>query len=244
MKVNVFCLSAVAAFGIGSTAIAGGYIAPIVEQEIVIVEPTAPLTWKGAYVGGTLGYAFAGDDEVGYARNDNVFYNSDTLEISGINGSIRAGYRTQFTGRTRDWVVGAELGFEAGSIEDSFTDGDFSAENSINNVLALRVKTGVLNNAKDTLFYGIMGVAQADFDYRIEGVDGASEFGIDSTGETQTGYILGLGVERKMNERLSVTGEWEYANFGKETLGEDGFPYSTQMTPKYHNLKVGLNYQF
>lgn len=244
MKQSSFYVSFAAALIAGTAANAGGYIAPIVETPVAVVEPVVPLTWKGAYVGATVGYAFGGDDEVGYSRNDNLFYNSDTLELSGMNAGLRAGYRTQFTGRTRDWVIGGELSYEGGNIEDSFTDGAFEAENSINNVMALRVKTGVLNNAKDTLFYGILGVAQADFDYRIQGVDGSTAFSVDSEGETMTGYIVGLGVERKLNERLSLTGEWEYANFGKETLEVDGSPYSTEMTPDFHNIKVGLNYQF
>ncbi|MFD1794784.1 porin family protein [Paracoccus aurantiacus] len=244
MKAYAYSLTSVAILFAATTANAGGYIAPVVETVAPVEVIEAPLTWKGAYAGATVGYAFGGDDEVGYSRNDNIFYNSDTLELSGVNAGIRAGYRTQFTGRSRDWVIGAELGYEGGSIEDSFTDGAFEAESSINNVIALRVKTGVLNNAKDTLFYGILGVAQADFDYRIEGVDGATGFGIETMGETMTGYIVGLGVERKLNERLSVTGEWEYANFGKETLEADGFPYSTEMTPDFHNIKIGLNYQF
>lgn len=245
MNRSPFFLSAAAVLFAGTAANAGGYIAPIVETEVVeVIAPAVPLTWDGAYVGGTLGYAFGGDDEVGYARNDNVYYSSDTLKLSGFNAGIRAGYRKQFTGQSRNWVVGGELSYEGGNIKDSIEDGAYSAENKINNVLALRVKTGVLNQAQDTLFYGIIGAARADMDYKFAGVDGGTAFSLSSEGETMTGYILGLGVERKLNERLSVTGEWEYANYGKETLKADGFAYSTEMTPKYHNIKIGLNYQF
>lgn len=240
MKVNPFSFALVAMTA-GSAAYAGGYIAPIVEMAPPIVEE-AP-AWKGAYVGATLGYAFSGDDEVGYARNGNIFATPETLELSGVNAGIRAGYRTQFTGRSREWVIGGELSYEGGNVDDSFDNGTYSAEDNINSVIALRVKTGVLNDAGNTLFYGILGVAQADFDYKIAGVDNGTAFSVTSEGETQTGYIVGLGVERKLNERVSLTGEWEYANFGKETLN-DGGTYTTQMTPDFHNIKVGLNYQF
>ncbi len=242
MKINPFHFALAVALA-GTAASAGGYIAPIVETvgPIVVVEETP--AWQGGYVGATVGYAFNGDDKVGYARNGNIFASPGTLEIAGANAGIRAGYRWQFTGKTREWVIGAELGYEGGNIDDSFDSNGFEAENSINSVLALRVKTGVLNNAGNTLFYGILGVAQADYDYRIAGVDGTTAFGVDTEGETATGYIVGLGVERKLNERLSVTGEWEYANFGKETL-DGGIGYTTEMTPKFHNIKVGLNYQF
>ncbi len=260
MNRSSFYTSLAAALVAGTAATAGGYIAPIVETPIEVIEPVAPLTWKGAYVGGTLGYAFGGDDEVGYSANGNLYASPDTLELSGMNGGLRIGYRTQFTGGTRDWVIGGELSYEGGNIEDSFEtvgppqipvrDSVYTAKSTINNVAALRVKTGVLNQAQDTLFYGIIGVARADIDYSIAGeydvYNGAADpetFNPSVEGETMTGYIVGLGVERKLNERLSVTGEWEYSNYGKKTLSDD-LGYSTEMTPDFHNIKVGLNYQF
>lgn len=243
MKINAFTVS-IATMLAGSAASAGGYIAPVVEEIVPIVEPAPALTWKGAYVGATVGYAFNGDDEVGYAFDDNVFATPETLEISGANAGIRAGYRTQFTGRTREWVIGGELSYEGGNIDDSFDNGTYSAENSINSVIALRMKTGVLNAAGNTLFYGIVGVAQADYDYEFSGLLDDIAFSGKTDGETATGYIVGLGVERKLNERLSLTGEWEYANFGKETLKSDDGIFSTEMTPEFHNIKIGLNYQF
>lgn len=243
MKINAFTVS-IATMLAGSAASAGGYIAPVVEEIVPIVEPAPALTWKGAYVGATVGYAFNGDDEVGYAFDDNVFATPETLEISGANAGIRAGYRTQFTGRTREWVIGGELSYEGGNIDDSFDNGTYSAENSINSVIALRMKTGVLNAAGNTLFYGIVGVAQADYDYEFSGLLDDIAFSGKTDGETATGYIVGLGVERKLNERLSLTGEWEYANFGKETLKSGDGIFSTEMTPEFHNIKIGLNYQF
>lgn len=243
MNIRAVTLSAVATIVAGQAAHAGGYIAPVVET-VVVEEVAAPLTWKGAYVGGTLGYAIDGNDDVGYSRSGNLFYDSKKLEISGVNGGIRAGYRTQFSSQTRSWVAGAEISYEGGSIDDSFTDGAFKAENSINNVLSLRLKTGMLNNAQDTLFYGILGVTRADLDYSISGVDGATAFSVEGEGETMSGYVVGLGMERKLNQNLSLTGEWEYSNFGRETLKADGSVYTTEMTPEFHNFKIGLNYQF
>lgn len=245
-------LAASLSLGCALAANAGGYTTPVVETVVAPVIDAAPADWRGVYVGGTLGYAFGGDDEVGYTfvPDDDLFSSPDKLELSGANGGLRVGYRTQIAGPTRDWVIGAELGYEGGNIEDSFDTDGFTADSSINNVLALRIKAGALNQAKDTLFYGIVGAARADIDYSISGeydvYGGAADpeyFEVSTEGETMNGYIIGLGVERRLNERLSVTGEWEYANFGKETLeGLSG--YSTEMTPDFHNIKIGLNYQF
>ncbi|WBU60360.1 outer membrane protein [Paracoccus albus] len=251
MKSSSFYLPFAIALAAVTSAGAGGYTAPTVETPIeVLPTPVAPLTWQGAYVGGTLGYAFGGDDEVGIGQGDTRHYTTldDKLELSGVNYGLRLGFRGQRNIDERfDWVFAGELGYEAGSIEDKVSDGIYTAKSEINSVLALRIKSGVLNAAKDTWFYGIAGVGKVDFDYSVTGgsavAGAAGAVNIDKEGQSATGYILGLGVERKMNERLSLTGEWEYHNYGKEHL-EDVAGRSTEATPDWHQIKIGLNYQF
>ena len=80
----------------------------------------------------------------------------------------------QRTGSTRDWVFAGELAYEAGGISDEFDTAGYEASNEISNVLSLRLKSGVLNQAKNTWFYGIAGISQADFDYQISGTNGAA----------------------------------------------------------------------
>ena len=231
----------------GSAATAGGYTAPVIEPTIEIIEPATPLTWQGAYVGGTLGYAFGGDDEVGIGQGQTTHYLTldDQLELSGPTYGLRLGFRGQRNINERiDWVFAGELGYEAGGIEDEVSDGTYTGSNEINSVLALRLKSGVLNASKNTWFYGILGYGQVDYDYKVSGTGGAAgTVDINKDGQTATGYIVGLGVERKMNEHLSLTGEWEYHNYGKDHL-EDALGKSTEATPDWHQIKVGLNYQF
>lgn len=250
MQQSKFYVSLAAALIAGTAATAGGYIAPIVESPVEVIEPVVPLTWQGAYVGGTLGYGFGGDDEVGIGQGQafNYLTLDDKLELSGPSYGLRIGYRGQRTINDRfDWVFGGELGYEAGGIDDKISDGIYTAKSEVNSVLALRLKSGVLNASKNTWFYGILGYAQVDYDYSISGgsatAGAAGAVNIDKDGQTATGYIVGLGVERKMNERLSLTGEWEYQDYGKEHL-EDSLGKSTEATPNWHQIKVGLNYQF
>ncbi|MFT4014328.1 MAG: outer membrane beta-barrel protein [Paracoccus sp. (in: a-proteobacteria)] len=218
-----------------ATAQAGGYVAPIVETE-----PAAPVVapvgdWQGAYAGVTLGYAFKGKDQVGV---DTTEVNTlSKLELSGANAGIRLGYRWQ---KDR-WVFGPELGYEGGDIKDSFSSGGYDAESKVKNVFALRLKTGYdLGNG--TLVYGIAGVGRAKVDYSVIGTSTSSSIAVDDS-FSRTGYILGLGVEKKLNDSLSLTGEYEYANFGKETLADaDGV--KTSATAQYNNIKLGLNFKF
>ncbi|WP_312530799.1 outer membrane protein [Paracoccus sp. (in: a-proteobacteria)] len=225
-------LAAAAAF----TANAGGYSAPVVEAAVAPVIEVAPAAgdWQGGYAGVTLGYAFAGKDRVGVNEGGaGGVTDLKKLDLSGANAGVRVGYRWQ---KDR-WVFGPELGFEGGNVKDSFTDGGYEASSKIKNVLALRMKTGY-EVSPDMLVYGIAGVARAKVDYKVTGAD------IDVNDSfSRTGYVVGLGVEKKLTERMSLTGEYEYANFGKETL-EDAAGTVTKATPKYSNVKVGLNFRF
>ena len=240
MKTITLALAVPAVLASGLAVNAGGYIAPVVESAVAPIVQTAPVSdWQGAYVGATLGYAFNGKDRVGIAQGpDAGVHTIDTLKLSGVNGGLRIGYRWQ----QNNWVFGPELGYEVGNIEDSFDSvGGYDAQSKIKNVLALRFKTGYLVRP-DTQVYGIIGAARAKIDnYYVEGTgDGGPSAIRDSF--NRSGYIVGLGAERQINDKWSVTGEYEFANFGKKTIN-DGAAY-TRVTPKYHNVKLGVNFRF
>lgn len=232
-------LAASLSLGTALAANAGGYTPPVAEPIVAPIVDAAPADWQGAYAGLTLGYAFNGDDEVGIDQPPRGFGagTPDELTLSGANAGIRVGYRWQ---RER-WVFGPELGFEGGDISDDFSTDGYDAKSKIKNVLALRFKTGYLLE-NGVMVYGIVGAARAKVDYKVEG-DGAHG-PIDLNDDySENGYIVGLGAEKMINERMSLTGEYEYANFGKKTL-TDANDVATRATPKYHNIKVGLNFKF
>ncbi|MBA4492304.1 outer membrane beta-barrel protein [Paracoccus sp. S1E-3] len=251
MKINAFLFTSAAVLT-GSAAFAGGYIAPVVQEVVPVVEVAQAPLWAGGYVGGTLGYAFQGEDRVGYhetatATNAERFLgDAGELKLKGVNGGIRAGYRWQ-----RDaWVFGPELSFDFGSIEDStsgrLTPGGYvpfemKTESKVKNVAALVLKGGYLVKP-DLLLFTKAGVARADIEYRASFVDDDGDTGSGEADFKKTGYIVGVGLEKRVSEKLSVSGEYEYANFGKETR-EFGALH-TEATPKYHNIKIGVNYRF
>ena len=226
---NTLIAASVAALVSVPAAHAGGFSAPVVDVAPAPVITPAPADWQGGYAGITLGYAFGGDDDIG-VRPPGVDIGS--AELSGVNAGLRLGYRWQ---RDR-WVVGPEVAYVAGDINDSFDftllgGGDFESE--VNNMLGLRLKTGYLVRP-DTLVYGIAGWQKGDFTYNVNGRN------IDYDAD---GYVLGLGVERKLTDRMSVTGEYEYANFGSAHV--DIAPGAVSVaTPEHSNVKLGLNFSF
>ncbi|RNI19731.1 autotransporter outer membrane beta-barrel domain-containing protein [Paracoccus pantotrophus] len=80
--------------------------------------------------------------------------------------------------------------------------------------------------------------AHGKFDYAVDGagMSYADDF-------TDSAWTVGLGIERKINERVSLFGEWEFRQFGKSTLS-DAAAYSTRATPEHHHIRAGMNIQF
>lgn len=236
------CAASSAAIIAGGAANAGGYAAPVVKTSPVIDAPAPVSDWAGAYVGGSLGYVFGSDDVIGLDKLDNDERATDigAVDIKGVNAGIHAGYRWD----RGNWVYGPELGLEGGSVDASDNvaafGNEYGVESKLNYLVSLRLKAGYEVNP-ETLVYGTVGVAHGDFDYTL------SEAGSSLTeGYSDTALSAGLGVERKLNERLSMFAEWEYRQFGKTelTFSTDGGDLATRATPKHHNIKVGVNYRF
>lgn len=246
-------LVALATVALPAAAIAGGYTPPVIEAPIVIApsEQTAAPLWAGAYVGGALGYAFNGDDRVGMesvtggVAGGSVTPSGESLDVSGAAGTLALGYRWQ-----RDnFVYGPELTVDFGGVKDDYTNTeDGSAftdggKSEVNHIISLKFKGGSLVN-QETLVYGLAGIAYGDFTYTQGAGEQATSVDYDATR-----YVIGAGVERKIGERLSVFGEWNYYNFGKTDVffpaseGSDS-GIQTVATPEHHMIKIGLNYQF
>jgi len=234
MKTASILTCATVLFSAG-TALAGSLEDPVITPVTPAIEDAKP--WQGAYVGGTLGYHFAGGDRVGITPAIGPSYSTgEELNISGPAISLRAGYRWQFN----NFVVGGEVAAEAGSVEDSFSGGGYSGSTQMNHALSLRVKAGTASKLFNSFIYGTVGVARAEFDYVVSG--GGAPVSFDETYSTN-GYILGVGFERPISDRWTMTGEYEYVNFGTDEL-TDGAGNTTLATPLFHTIKLGVNYNF
>ncbi|MDN5567632.1 MAG: outer membrane beta-barrel protein [Paracoccus sp. (in: a-proteobacteria)] len=242
---SLFATTTALALGAGAS-FAGGAVAPVIEVAPIMIDEAPVLgAWEGAYVGGSLGYSFGGNDEVGFdlLENGNEAGRATDLgkiELNGVTAGLHAGYRWQ----RGNWVFGPELGIEGGSVDDAITltDGfdSVEVESQLNYLVTLVMKTGY-EVQPGTLVYGTFGAAHGDFDYTLSG-DGGSV----TEGFSTTGIAAGLGVERMINERMSMFAEYQYRDLGKETVdfvdGTDTL--STRATPRHSNVKFGVNYKF
>jgi outer membrane immunogenic protein len=241
---------AVAALATVSTAaIAADYSPPPPPEEL------RPSIWSGFYIGGNLGYAFGGDDEVSISSNrEGTVSDIDKLELQGIFGGGQIGYNAQWDAV----VIGAVADIEAADINDDFTK-DFTIEGNDDQVRAkanidvwgtLRARLGFAFDS--VLFYATGGLAWANVDYDIR----ADNFTTGGTGrikdnQTRVGYAVGGGLEWAIDDNWSVGAEYLYVNLGDYTIkgnavdGDDNTEVlSTKAEPDFQTVKGFVNFRF
>ncbi len=229
--------AAVALAAGAAPVLAGGYVSPIVEVEPIASQPAARsyIRWCGPFVGGQIGYAFGGNDTFGLSQGGSLVAKPGTFEDGGPLMRLHLGRRWNAEGG----VAGVQLSVARGNIGDSITlsqpIGGLSGvtEQRLDSAIFLRGVAG-REIGDQTLVYGALGIGRGRF-----GITSASGASADFDA---TGYTVGLGIERPLGDHLSIYGEYEYMNFGKTEVVIGGL--TTQATPKWHTLNVGVNYKF
>ncbi|MBI4724898.1 MAG: porin family protein, partial [Rhodomicrobium sp.] len=80
--------------------------------------------------------------------------------------------------------------------------------------------------------------------FLTNGVASATLHGTDA----QKGYALGGGVEYKINPAWSLKGEYQYINFGDQSISGSVVPpngvtiHTSDIDNSFHTVRVGLNY--
>ncbi|MGE0611652.1 MAG: outer membrane protein, partial [Hyphomicrobiales bacterium] len=180
MYVAAFVASAAASFAANAADIntykpAAGYDAP----------PPALSYWNGWYVGGVLGYAYTDMDFTAPAGNFNV-------EPDGVVGGGILGWSRQ----AGNYVFGVEADIVGADVDDTQAFGVNSVSASMEWLLGVRGRIGVLVSPQTQLF-GMIGAGFAEFDLPVAGAGGGSR------SETFSGLQFGAGMETAFNENWS-----------------------------------------
>jgi outer membrane immunogenic protein len=191
----------------------------------VYAPPAAVYNWTGFYIGGHVGGAFGGDNNIaapGFTGNgnDGVFM-----------GGVQVGYDTQFA---PNWVFGLEANY---SFLD--TNGDPFVNRGLGSV------TGRLGYTwgGPALLYVKGGYAWADT--RNTGGFGGGTFSDTHIG--RDGYTVGAGLEYLFTQNWSGKIEYQYYDFGHTTAiftDAAGVATAVGFRNDEHTIKVGLNYRF
>jgi opacity protein-like surface antigen/outer membrane receptor protein involved in Fe transport len=199
--------------------------------------PAPAYRWTGPYVGANFGGAFSYEDvttPIGVSATNST----------GVLGGLQFGYNYKLA---PTWQVGieAELDWTSAQGKTNFIDPAGTASLSVTSdhnwygTLSSRVGyvTGPL------MLYGKAGAAWMNADYRLEvnsGVDGAT---VANT--TRTGWNVGAGLEYMLGSRWSAKLEYDYLDFGSNTLGfVNPFGNSATVKTAVNEVKAGVNYHF
>lgn len=175
-------------------------------------------SWTGFYAGVNGGGGWATGD------SDN-----DVLSPSGGFGGGQIGYNIQGGFGLGPHLV---LGVEADIQGSGITDSAFGLESNLNWFGTVRGRVGYAMDR--ALIYFTGGFAFGEVENKVLGV---------SFSDTQTGYVLGGGVEYKINPAWSLKGEYQFISLDASDSSAGGLGFSADRS-EVNTVRVGLNYHF
>jgi outer membrane immunogenic protein len=194
------------------------------------------LNWSGPYVG----------VHVGGGRLDNFRF--DTALPANLAdhepASLLGGAQIGFNYQAGAWVLGIEAQLSGAGFQEETPSTLFVGFTKYTRVGVLGTVAGRAGYASDDwLAYVKGGWAVADYRYEIRFL-GALDARVD---DTRSGWMLGVGFEKRLMNNWSWKIEYNYVDFGKVQ-----HPFVSPVNPtevweiddKIHVVKVGLNYRF
>lgn len=179
-----------------------------------------------------------------------------TIEPSGAFGGGQIGYNFQ----KGNLVFGAEADLQISDIKDSGSGiaiGDpldtYSLKANINWFGMVRGRLGYAFDR--TLIYATGGFAYGEVErdnsyFFAFPFGGGPMTGKSSKTTTETGYVIGGGLEDALSPKWSVKGEYQYVDLG--TVGVDttiyyqgapnGVRQHTDLDANFYSVRIGLNY--
>lgn len=187
------------------------------------VVPVAPIVtaydWSGFYAGVNAGYGWAEAYDAGGVR---VFGPTTVNQINGLLGGAQIGFNVQ-----HDAIVfGVEADIQASGLSQTVGAGTVA----LDYLGTVRARIGV-DVGNGVLPYLTAGIAY-----------GQGRVSPPAPVETQfhTGWAVGGGVEFKLQEQVSLKGEYLYYDLGQQnyvaTVGNTGF--------RGHTIRAGVNFHF
>ncbi len=204
----------------------------------------APSTWTGVYFGVGAGY---GHDDSKNKYHDDSGTPDATSSVSETSDggliSMIYGFDRQIGDR---WVIGAFADFSVSAL----TRGDEDIHNGlvVDRSWAIGGRLGYLVNQR-TLIYANAGYTQAHFSndgwWDIDPTGGGAP--LPGKGSNWfSGYFVGGGIERKLNDNFYLRGEARYSDFGSQVTNAgfaDGANYVDREVPSIVTGELALVYK-
>ncbi|MEZ5899218.1 MAG: outer membrane beta-barrel protein [Hyphomicrobiaceae bacterium] len=223
----------------------------------------APYIWSGFYIGGDLGGAITRNANVSDACSPYPFCNQrpafSDVDSSGVIGGVHIGYNWA---ASPGFVIGIEGDFKWTNLGESSVATNINAAGAVlgpvghtwsadvNWLASVRGRLG-FNLTPMALIYFTGGVAWKDADYTAREVFTNSSAST-SFSNTDTGYVLGAGLEWALDSHWLLRTEYLFYNFDGVSAST---PHTTVFAPPVtanaswdnsdiHSFNVGLSYKF
>ena len=196
-------------------------------------------TWTGFYVGVNAGYGWNTNDNNNYF--DPVFGYSGGGSDGGFVGGGQIGYNYQMG----QFVIGletdiqyADIGGGRGYVGQGFL-GDDSNDGQWFGTLRARAGFAI----DRALVYATCGFAYGDIGAgRSAYVDALGNYIYGSSNGTNTGWVLGGGIEYAFTNNLTAKVEGLYVNL--DTKNDNFGAYANNNNAEFGVVRAGLNYKF
>ncbi|WP_210485092.1 outer membrane protein [Microvirga antarctica] len=233
-------LASVAIFGFAGAAAAADLPSRYAPPPMVAAIPV--FTWTGFYVGVNAGYGW------NTSNNNNAFYNGVGYYGSNSNdGGFVGGGQVGYNYQMGQFVLGLETDIQyadiGGGNNNYAFNGIYGGNGGSDGYFGtVRARAGFAIDR--ALIYVTGGFAYGDVGTT------ASNFGYSSNSSTNTGWVLGGGVEYAFTNNLTAKIEGLYVNLGsKNDYGYAGVaPIAVYDYSKKDNefgvIRAGLNYKF
>ncbi len=206
---------------------------PIWAADVVVPQPSAPLTnpdsvynWTGFYIGlgGGTGYLIDGLTVPAVGSTD----------ISGIGGrgyfgQVQVGYDHLFS---NGFVLGAAVSGRYGNVDTTWDIPGLNGSADADYGFDVIGRVGYAITPR-TMAFLLAGYSWQHFE--ITPNSGAS------TDWSESGYVLGLGLETVLKGNWTWRSEYRYAEYGGSTLSDIG---NVTVDPVTHTFHTNINYRF
>jgi opacity protein-like surface antigen len=199
--------------------------------------PQMPLgpNWTGLYLGANVGGAFAQEKAV-------TPFGPWSPNSNGVFGGVQAGYNFMVS---PSWLIGVEGEINASSAQGTVVIPNLVAAATITSnhrwYDTVEARVGFVQGP--WLVYAKGGAAWLDVDYRMTGsFNGTTAMGTATN--TVTGWALGTGVEFMWAPGWSVKAEYDYLDFGTQTVTFGAIGTSLAVTTQVHEFKIGANWHW
>jgi opacity protein-like surface antigen len=211
-------------------------------------------TWTGFNVYGGIGYTTMTSKEDrtnSYVYNYNYYsHSSGTNSKSKLSAALGVGYDAQVSEKL---VLGvfADMNFGKSTAKSSGAWGyngnyTYDTSASVKDAKSLGLKLGVPLGAND-LLYASAGFTRAKISLTNNQQDSNGNSNSAAISKTKTGRFIGLGLEHKISDQLSMVGDYRVTSFGAVNAsnmnGNTAFINHSSKV-RTQNLSLNLKYKF